>query len=77
MDFVYEKHTRNDFGFAFFFPLADFGVDLVTDFTSDFARVTGEEGEETLGSGVYYVDFMKGDGMDYFLAFLEVSIWAL
>ena len=75
--FVDEQHAGYDFGFSFFFPLADFGVDLIADFGANFARVAGEEGEEALGAGVDDVDLVEGDGVDDFFSFLKLAVRAL
>jgi len=75
--FVDKENARYDFGFSFFLPLADFGVDLVADFRADFTRVARKEGEEALGAGVDDVDFVERDGVDDFFAFLELAVGAL
>jgi hypothetical protein len=41
MDLVDEKNSRNDLGFAFLLPLADFSVDLVAYFAADLSSVPG------------------------------------
>ena len=77
VDFVDEEDARDYFGFAFFAPFGDFGVDLLADFGADLACVAAEEGEEALCSAVDYVDFVEGDGVDYLSAHLELAFGAL
>lgn len=77
VDFVDEEDARHDFGFAFFFPFPDFGVDLVADLATDLTRVAREEGEESLCSGIYDVDFVQADCVDDFFSLLQFTIWAL
>lgn len=77
VDLVDEEHAGDDFGLAFFFPFADFGVDLVADFASDLAGVAGEKSEKALGARIDDVDFVQADGVDDFFAFLQFAVGAL
>jgi len=51
-------HSRNDLRFTLFFPLADFGIDLVPELRFDLTRISGEESQEPLCPAVDHVDFM-------------------
>ena len=77
VDFVNEEDSGHDVRFTFFLPLPDLHVDLVADFAADLARVAGEEGEEALRAGIDDVDFVQGDGVHDFPAFLEFAVGAL
>ena len=51
-------------------------IDLISNFLLNFTSITGEKGQETLGSGVDDVDFVKSDGVDNFLSLLEFTFGA-
>lgn len=77
MDLIDEEDPWHNLRFPLLFPFANFGVDLVTDFAADFSRVSGEEGEESLRSGVDDVDFVETDRVNDFFPFLEFAVRTL
>jgi len=70
-------YTRNNLCFAFFSPLGDFGVDLVSQFWFDFTSVASEEGQESLCPAIDHVYFVKGYGVHDLFAFLDFTFRAL
>lgn len=58
MHFVDEEHTRNDVGFAFLAPVGDFLINLISNFLFDLSGVAGKQGQETLTSRIYHVNFV-------------------
>jgi hypothetical protein len=54
-----DAYARHDLCFTLFSPFCNLGVDLVSQFWFDFARVPGEESEESLCAAIDNVDFVE------------------
>lgn len=77
MCLVDEQDTRDHRGLAVVFPLSNLLVNLLTHLGLDFARISSEEGEETLLTGVDDIDVVERDRMDGLLALLELTLGTL
>jgi hypothetical protein len=75
--FVDEEDTRYNIGFSFFSPICYLAVDLVTQFRLNLASIACEQCEETLCTRVDDVDFMQGDSVDDFFAYLQLAFRTL
>ena len=77
VNLINEKHTRYNFGAAFFSPFGNLLVNLFSNFRLDLTDITSEKSHETLGTGVDNIDLVKSDGMDNLLSLLEFTLRAL
>jgi len=77
MDLVNEEHTWHDLCTAFLSPLGNLLIDLLSDLWLDFTNITGKECHETLRTRVDDINLVKCNGMNDFLALLELTLGAL
>jgi hypothetical protein len=89
VDFVNKQHARQQSRFAFFAPFGNLLVALIAHFGFDFSRVawrlldycvdnkrTRKQGQKSLRTAVDDVNFMERDGMNSFLALLQLALGA-
>lgn len=72
-----QSYSRDDLRFAFFSPFRYFCIDLISQFGFDLASITGKERKKALCPAIYYVYFVKRDGVHYLFALLDFPLGAL
>lgn len=77
VDLVDKEYSWNNLGFSLFSPLWYFFIDLLSNFMSDLACCSWEKCQKSLGSWIDHINFVKGDCVNDFLAFLYFTFWAI
>lgn len=77
MNFIDEQNSGDNFCFSFFSPFGNFLIDLISNFLFNFPSVSRKKGQKSLGSGIYNVDFVQSNSMNYFFSFFDFSFGTL
>ena len=77
MYLIDEKHTGDNFCFAFFAPFANLSIDLIAKLGLNLTCVTGKEREKTLRARVNNINLVERHGVYDFSAALQLTLWTL
>lgn len=77
VNFVDKEYTGYNLSSAFFAPLGNLLVDLLTDFRFNFTDIASKKSHEALSPGVDNVYFVECYCVDNFLSLLELAFRAL
>ena len=69
-----ETYSWYDLRLALFTPFSYLPVDLIPQLWLDLARVSGKERQESLRTGVDYIDLVQGDSVNDLFSHLKLAV---